>query len=85
MTAFYRLNLALPSDIPQEQARLALETLAGAYEVAGSLMNSGSQQLMNAAAYSFTNAIHITSWLITGLTGIAVLVTWYLLRKAESH
>ncbi|PHM46375.1 multidrug efflux protein QacB [Xenorhabdus mauleonii] len=85
VTVFYRLHLKLPDDIPQEQGRLALETLAGAYEVAGSLTNAGGHQLMNAAAYSFTNSIHITGWSITGLTGIIVLIVWYLLKKRESR
>ncbi|MDX7986544.1 MFS transporter [Xenorhabdus sp. 12] len=85
VTVFYRLNLKLPDDIPQEQGKLALETLAGAYEVAGSLTSSGGHQLMNSAALSFTDAIHITSWAMTGLTGIVVFIVWYLLKQRASQ
>ncbi|CDG95967.1 MFS transporter [Xenorhabdus bovienii] len=81
VTAFYRLNLQLPKSISQEQAGLALETLAGAYVIAASLIETEGRQLMDAAAHSFTSAIHITSWLTVVLAGCVVLMASYLLRK----
>ncbi|MBD2812235.1 MFS transporter [Xenorhabdus sp. Vera] len=84
VTAFYQINLKLPDNISQDQARLALETLAGAYAVADSLISIEGQSLADAAAHSFTNAIHMTSWLTAGLTGVVVLISWYLFRKAKS-
>ncbi|MDC9588137.1 hypothetical protein PSI23_02115 [Xenorhabdus sp. XENO-10] len=65
------------------QARLALETLAGAYAVADSLLGIERQLLVDAAKYSFTNAIYMTSWLTAILTGIVALVAWHLIRKSE--
>ncbi|MDC9596661.1 MFS transporter [Xenorhabdus anantnagensis] len=83
LTAFYQLNLKLPDEISQEQARLALETLAGTYAVADSLTGIEKQLLVDAAKYSFTNAIYMTSWLTAVLTGIVALVAWHLIRKSE--
>ncbi|OTA21769.1 hypothetical protein Xbed_00015 [Xenorhabdus beddingii] len=83
VTAFYRLNLKLPDEISQEQARLAVETLAGAHSVAHSLTSIEGQILVDAAAVSFTNAINITSWLTTGLTGIIAVIVWSLLRRSR--
>ncbi|WP_340614597.1 MFS transporter [Xenorhabdus thailandensis] len=83
LTAFYRLNLKLPDAISQDQTKLALETLAGAYTVADSLADTARQRLVNSAEFSFTHAIHMTSWSTAILTGIVVLITWYLLRKPE--
>ncbi|MDC9614265.1 hypothetical protein PSI19_10340 [Xenorhabdus khoisanae] len=83
VTAFYRLNLKLPDAISQEQARLALETLAGAHVVAHLLTGIEGQTLVDAAASSFINAIDMTSWLVTGLTGIVVIIAWTLLKNAK--
>ncbi len=84
ITAFYRLTLTLPDSISLAQKGLALETLAGSYLVAGSLSGSQSRQLIDSAAYSFTNAIHITSWLTVVLTAVVVFISWYLLNAQKT-
>ncbi|TNH41683.1 MFS transporter [Photorhabdus luminescens] len=85
VTAFYRITLQLPNEVSQEQAGLALETLAGAYVVANSLAESEGQKLMAAASESFTSAIHMMSWMTAALTAGVVLLAWRLLKAPQKE
>ena len=85
ITAFYRGALVLPEGLPDEAARAAQETLAGAYTTAQELPAVLGDALWTAAADAFGSGVTVTSLIGAGLVVIAGVIAAVTLRKAPTH
>ncbi|WP_217183709.1 MFS transporter [Streptomyces sp. AC495_CC817] len=85
ITAFYRGALVLPAGIPEEAAKAARETLAGAYTEAAKLPAELGGALWEAAAAAFGSGVMVTSLIGAGLVVVAGVIAAVTLRTTPSH
>lgn len=81
LTGIYRGTLQPPAGIDAEQAAAARETLAGAVEVARTVPEPASSDLITAAATAFDAGAATASMIATGLLVVASAVIFTLVRK----
>ena len=74
LTAFYRVNLVIPSGVPADAAAQARETLGGAVAASEGLSPALGEQLMQAAAHAFDGGVVITSLIGAGLMIVAAVI-----------
>ncbi|KRA23646.1 MFS transporter [Microbacterium sp. Root61] len=84
LTAFYRVNLALPAGLPADASDAARETLAGAMVAADGLSEPLSSALRDAAAHAFDGGVVITSLIGAALVVVAAVVAATTLGKSRS-
>ena len=70
LTASYRSGLAMPAGVPPELATQARETLAGAYELTGTIGDA----LRDAAATAFDSGVAVTAAVGAGLMVLAAVI-----------
>jgi DHA2 family multidrug resistance protein-like MFS transporter len=85
VTAYYHGTLQLPKFLSEVQMIVASETLAGAYHVAAELSGDHAQEVMTEAGRAFAGGIGFVSWVTFGLSLLAVVIAWRILRMPKTQ
>lgn len=85
LTAVYRMNVQVPSQLTEAQANSAHETLGGAVHTAQEVGSDVGSQLLLSAQHAFDAGVVWTAAISVGIMTVASALTYFMVRKAETE